>query len=102
MIFTPPLHVNDVGDQYILTEIPIWSYITKMSKKRGFPLFFKLPPKSKILFWVSKHVESSMFEGVGTQFEAHSMIVISQLDVGDQYILAEISFWNYITISASK
>ena len=83
--------------------LELYYHITfKMSKKRGFPLFFKLPPKSKILFWVSKHVESSMFEGVGTQFEAHSMIVISPFDVGDQYILAEISFWNYITISASK
>ena len=53
-------------------------YPPKVNKKRFFRWFFKLPPKSKVLFWTSKHIESNTFEGFWMQFQAHDMICISR------------------------
>ena len=78
---------NMISHQHLLWEISqLWPesplraiispYPPKVNKKRFFSMIFKLPPKSKVLFRTSKHIETNIFEGFWMQFQAYDMICI--------------------------
>ena len=94
MIFTSIL---DAGDQWIMAKIHFYTNFPmtpKISKKKKvFWMIFQLPPRSKMLFGVSKLIEFDIFEGFWMRFEAQKVILTSILDAGDQWIMAKIRFY---------
>ena len=74
----------------------------KWGKKGFFRWFFKLSPKSKILFGVSKLIEWDIFEGFCMRFEAQKVIFTCILDAGDQWIMAKIRFYTSFPITPKK
>jgi len=52
---------------------------------------FKIHPKSKIIFWASNHIESSMFQVFWTRFNPQKITFPPLPAMGDQSILAKMN-----------